>query len=385
MAKVTALTQGLAINNDHEVAINNLLTMSWVTKVFISVAFVRKEGVKKIESKLRSKNSITNMFVGISNGITSKQALSKLLSIGINPYAIDMGTQSNIFHPKVYAVIGEDKATVILGSANLTAGGLSENVEFSSLIELDLTSSDDEIYISSLISPFDGLNNQYPENIFKITNEIQLDELVNQGRLEDESIRKTASITNSKTPSGQSVATPALPIYRRNKKSKSSPTAIIPSSSSTIQQITSSLPTGLVWSSRELKERDLNIPTSSNTNATGSMYFKKGLLKGIDQRHYFKDVIFSSLSWAPDSKNSKRHLLRATADFEIIINGISNGFFNLLLTHNSKMNTKTYNQNNAMTQIHWGKAKTIISKRGLLNKHMSLYYLGNNKYQIEIT
>ncbi len=54
-----------------------------------------------------------------------------------------MGTQSSIFYTKVYAVIGEDKATVILRNANLTASGLSENVEFSSLIELDLTSSDD--------------------------------------------------------------------------------------------------------------------------------------------------------------------------------------------------------------------------------------------------
>ncbi|ENG7531220.1 hypothetical protein ABVE22_000783 [Vibrio cholerae] len=54
-----------------------------------------------------------------------------------------MGTQSSIFHPKVYAIIGEDKATVILWSANLTASGLSEIVEFSSLIELALTSLDD--------------------------------------------------------------------------------------------------------------------------------------------------------------------------------------------------------------------------------------------------
>ncbi|ENG7531221.1 hypothetical protein ABVE22_000784 [Vibrio cholerae] len=73
--------------------------------------------------------------------------------------------------------------------------------------------------------------------MFKITNETQLDEILNQGRLEDESIRKTTTVASSKNSSGQSVVTPALPIYRRN--AKPSPTAIVLSSSSATQQIIS--------------------------------------------------------------------------------------------------------------------------------------------------
>lgn len=382
MAKVAVLTQGLAPNNDHELAISNLLNISWTTKIFISVAFIRKAGVDKIQKELQAKNTMTEIFVGISNGITSKQALTKLLDIGIHPYVIDMGTQSSIFHPKVYAAIGQDSAAVILGSANLTASGLTDNIEISSLIELDLTIHDDSKYISSLIEPFYLLITEHPKNIFQIKTVTELDNLVDQGRLEDENIRKTAPITGSKNKNGQSIAIPTLFIHRRKAKIKKIPKTLITYPS--IDGVAAP-PKGLVWSSKELTKRDLNIFTNSNTNSTGSMYFKKGLLKYIDQRHFFKDIIFSNLTWTPDSEKSKQHLLRSTANFEIIINGISNGFFKLRLTHNSKTETKTYRQNNATTQIHWGEAKNIISKKELLGKHMSLYYLSKNNYQIEIT
>jgi HKD family nuclease len=384
LAKVSALTQGLAINHDHEYAINQLISSPWANDLFISVAFVRESGVSKIETALQAKNNIAQVFVGISNGITSKQGLAKLLAIGVQPYAIDMGTQASLFHPKFYAVIGNQKAIVIVGSANLTASGLSDNVEVSSKVELDLTNQDDSQYVSTLVDPFRNLIGQYPQNVFQITTVDQLDDLVNEGRLEDESIQKKAPVTGTKSPGGRSVAIPALPIHRRKSQAvpHPAPTQIAPANPQNPQV---SPATGLVWSSKQLTERDLCIPTGNNTNPTGSMYFTKGLLNGIDQRRYFKNSVFAGVIWVPDSNPSKSHLLRATANFEIIINGISNGIFDLHLTHNSKTNTKTYDQNNAMTQIHWGVAKSTIAKRGLLKKHMALYHLGGRNYQIAIT
>lgn len=384
MAKVSALTQGLAPNHDHEDAINSLIGSSWAKEIFISVAFVREAGVSKIERALKSQADIAQIFVGISNGITSTQALAKLLAIGVHPYAIDMGTQASIFHPKLYAAIGDQQAVVIVGSANLTASGLSANVEVSSKVELDLTEHCDGQYVSTLTEPFRALIGQHPMNVFQITAEKQLGILVNEGRLEDESIKKSAIITGTKSPGGQSVATPALPIHRKKPKDVSQ-SVFVQTAQSKQNNPQTNPGLGLVWSSKELTERDLSIPTGRNTNPTGSMYLKKGLFEGIDQRHYFKDDVFSGITWTPDASPRKRHLLRASANFEIIINGISNGNYNLKLTHNSNTNTRTYAQNNAMTQIHWGEAKTIISKRGLLGKHMAIYHLADGNYQIEIT
>lgn len=75
---------------------------------------------------------------------------------------------------------------------------------------------------------------------------------------------------------------------------------------------------------------------------------------------------------------------RAEAIFEIIVNGISYGDFKLKLTHDSRTDSKTYKQNNSVTQIHWGGAKNYISREELLGKTMILYHIGGNKYQISV-
>lgn len=387
MATITALTQGLAPNQDHEGKLKQLLQHQWATSFFISVAFVTSSGVGKIATELSAKSNNSEMFIGISNGITSKQALDSLLAIGVLPFVVDMGTQTSIFHPKLYAAIGENEAQVILGSANLTASGLNGNVELSSLVDLVLSEQGDIDYLSSLLTPFRALVGNHPQNVFKITTSTQIADLLLDGRLEDETVRSSAPITGVKSSQSSTAAVPALPIHRGTSQSpKPQNVPRVPVSRAHIANIQSqAAPLGLIWSSKPLSERDLNIPTGNNTNATGSMYFKKGLLQGIDQKHYFKDVVFASVVWIPDPQPSKSHLLRAVANFEIVVNGISNGTYILDLTHNSLTNTATYRQNNAMTQVHWGAAKPIVAQRGLLNKHMSLYHLGGDNYQIEIT
>jgi HKD family nuclease len=387
MARVFALTQGLVPNHDHEHAVSELLCTPNANDFFISVAFVREGGVSKIEPHLRARSDVIQIFVGIANGITSHQALAKLLDAGIYPFLVDMGTQASIFHPKLYAAIGTMTSQVILGSANLTSSGLSNNIEASSLVELDMTNPNDRQYIADLLNPFRALIGNYPNNIFQVTTKNELDILVSEGRLEDESVKKLAPVVGTKSTNAPPVATPAFPIYRRIPKVVPPPpvpvAATPPLAHSLALPVVSAQ--GLVWSSKELSERDLSIPTGSNTNPTGSMYFKKGLLEGIDQRNYFKEIVFAPLIWSPDPRPNKRHLLRSEADFEIIINGISNGVFTLQLTHNSLTDTPTYRQNNAMTQVHWGYARSTIAQRGLLHKHMSLYHLGGSYYQMTIT
>ena len=114
------------------------------------------------------------------------------------------------------------------------------------------------------------------------------------------------------------------------------------------------------------------------------MYFKKGLLLDVDQRHYFRDDVFATVSWHHDSNPSKAHLERAKVNFQIIIDGIDVGTYELKLTHNTRTNTATYRQRNAMTQLHWGEMINIIRDRGLLGKFITLYHQGDDEFQMEI-
>jgi hypothetical protein len=127
----------------------------------------------------------------------------------------------------------------------------------------------------------------------------------------------------------------------------------------------------LVWESEELTRRDLNIPEGVNSNATGSMFWKKGATEDIDQRHFFRDEVFKELEWKIDS--NLPHYERAEADFEIVIKGLNYGRHKLKLSHNTNKNSVAYEQKNSMTSVHWGELKTVVGKTDLLDRFMSLY------------
>ncbi len=375
MAKVNLLLQGLCDNHDHETCVKELLKVEDAQEILISVAFARLRGVIQLKDELSEVKDKINIIIGISNGVTSYQAILELLSIGINPLLVDMGTNKRIYHPKIYARIGEHSANVILGSANLTYSGLNENIEASSVITLDKSNKDDLAFVQRLESTLKNLSDNYPENVFPANDQASIELLRNEGRLEDESIKRVAIVTGHRDQTVVPRVVPSLSVKRRVVPKVVAPVIRIPVVNSAM---------GLVWKSKELTERDLSIPTGENTNATGSMYLKKGLMNGIDQRHYFRDNVFCNLAWQPDDSPSKAHLHRAEANFEIVINGASMGTFILKLTHNTNTASKTYKQNNAMTQIHWGPVSGIIGRRDLLGKFISIYHIGKDNYQLEI-
>jgi hypothetical protein len=331
--------------------------------------------VRQLQTELSATRGKIAMYIGIANGVTSAQALSELLAMGIEPFVVDMGSNVRIYHPKIYASIGPDSAQIIMGSANLTYSGLNENVEASTVMTLDKSDAQDLAFITSVESTLGSLSTDHPFNVFKVKNQADVRLLVDEGRLEDESIKRAAIVTGHRDLGTIPRIIPNFPIKRRAVQAAVAP--VVPS-----------LPTagamGLVWRSKELTERDLSIPSGSNTNPTGSMYLKKGLLDGIDQRHYFRDRVFRDLTWRRDQSLGKMHLERAHAQFEIVIDGISMGVFLLRITHNTDTNSTTYNQNNAMTQIHWGDARTLVGRRDLLGKFLTLYNVNMGVYQIEI-
>ena len=121
----------------------------------------------------------------------------------------------------------------------------------------------------------------------------------------------------------------------------------------------------LVWQSNPLSRRHLNLPSGSNTNPTGSMFFSKGTMDEIDQRHYFRDDVFSELSWKQDFIHP--HYERAVANFRIVIRNVDCGTFMLQVSHNTRTDSVSYLQNNSMTQLHWGHARESYSQGRALN------------------
>jgi hypothetical protein len=372
MAKPSFLFQGVRRNNDHETAIRSIFSISDLSQVILSVAYVRETGVLQLENLLKKHASITTIFAGIRNGTTSAQGLLSLRACGVKLFVVDTGSISPIFHPKVYFALSKKAGIVITGSANLTTYGLSFNIEASTVLTLDRSDTVDEYYLNDLLSGFSSLQNDFPGYVTEIRAKREIAQLLEEGRIEDERITTRLPSNRIKESSERDkLKRIQLFVKKPDFIRKTKPKKKIIKKAIADRFLPGALE--LVWTSKGLTERDLNIPTGKNTNATGSMLFKKGQLDEIDQRTYFRQDVFSGLTWRNDTRSILSHLERAEANFEIMVKGINYGVFRLKLTHNSRTNTEAYRQLNAMTQIHWGEVKSIVAQRDLLERELRLY------------
>jgi len=102
----------------------------------IAVAFAKNSGVLRIKDsleKFREREGKVNVYVGVDLGGTSYEALTALL-LHTDSLNVVHSENGQTFHPKIYQFVGEEKGVVVIGSHNLTAGGLWTNFESSVLI-----------------------------------------------------------------------------------------------------------------------------------------------------------------------------------------------------------------------------------------------------------
>ena len=267
-------------------------------------------------------------------------------------------------------------AHVILGSANLTYSGLNQNIEASSYIKLDREQQADEEYLQKLISTIKELPSTYPDHVFQIKTVRQAVELLKEGRLEDE--RLTRLPTTNKTQDNRERDT-LKPIPTHGKETRPPRKGVKKRSSKKTSNTAM-----LVWESKPLTERSLNIPQGTTTNITGDMNLGQGLVENLDFQHYFRNEVFSELAWNTDPNSGYPHLERSSINAELIIKNISYGVYILEVTHDPRTDTKSYVQRNVMTKIKWGDARTLVAKRDLLDRTLSLYKRGAMDFVIVI-
>lgn len=347
-------------------------------------AFASQAGVNGLSKHIAAAKKhlkIITIVTGVDQKGTSQEALEALLNLKINAFVFYQPSYT-IFHPKIYFFEGVDKSELIIGSSNLTSQGLFTNVEASLLISIDNSVEADRKVVEQLKDYFIGIFDFTDPNLKKLSKKIIAD-LVKAKVVPTEAERKAAQdkaekAERTETENIISKIFPKRALAKIPTEFRGSPKPKATDESETVERIVvKSKPPKLVWESGPLTERDLNIPKGSNTNNTGSMLIKKGLLKNIDQRHYFRDTVFATLNWVRDTKPNTAHYERAIAKFRIIVEGMDFGIFELRLSHNTKTDTTSYKDKNSMTSISWGAAKKIIAKEELIGKSANLYK--NNK------
>ena len=257
------LFQGVTRDN-HLAAVRQILAIPNPERVIISVAFMNEGGLSVLNDALAPVAARTTILAGIRNGITSAQGLQKSLEIGCSTYAVDTGSRIVIFHPKIYFSRNNNEARLIVGSANLSIGGLNSNIEASLLLTMELADPDNAALVTELEGKIDGMIAEYDEHVFPVPDDELIQQLLDSGRVVDE------SLIRAPTPAGSSRNRDLDTISRMKLKTRRIarprverfPTAPAPAAAPVRER------PNMVWESGPLTRRPLTIPTARKTNPT---------------------------------------------------------------------------------------------------------------------
>jgi HKD family nuclease len=375
-----------------------------VERAIVSVAFVSQNGVDHIEHLLKAHADKITVYAGIRNEITSAQALKRLLEIGASLYAVDTGTRMLLFHPKLYYVRAGATAKLCVGSANLTLGGLNNNIEASVLIKLSVNDADDLAFVTALEATFDGLTVEHPENVFLVVVEAMVNGLLDAGRLIDEAAAPPPRMA-TKAKAGSTDSTPRmkmLPKVIRGKAKAKGPTAPAPVQVQVpvpVPPVKAAVPAAvspgnvagasttvapnleLVWESKPLSRRSLGIPTGANSNPTGSTTLGTGTFDDIDRVSYFRDGLFGYQAWTLNGT-----IETADQQFDLVIKGVLVGTFWLTLRHSLTRAAAAAADHNSPTSLSWNDARLLVAREDLLGRTMRIWRsnVDSTKFQVEI-
>jgi len=131
----------------------SLLSESWAKEFTAVTAWAKVSGLARIQDALRSfaaRGGTSEIIVGIDEGGATVEGLQLALKLFDKVWVFhDPGART--FHPKLYVTRGAKKASVIVGSSNLTKGGLFTNFEASVRVDLEMQlSSSDRAFLADV-------------------------------------------------------------------------------------------------------------------------------------------------------------------------------------------------------------------------------------------
>lgn len=134
-------------------AVNEALAWNDATEAWFAVAWAKRSGLTRIETQvraLRGRRKRVRALIGIDQHGATEEGLHLALELFSEVRVYHDASPKRTFHPKFYVIEAPDRASVILGSGNLTAGGLYENYEVALGVNLNLSDDGDGRFLEDL-------------------------------------------------------------------------------------------------------------------------------------------------------------------------------------------------------------------------------------------
>jgi hypothetical protein len=356
-------------------------------RAWIATAWGKQSGLSRLAADIetfRKRGGYIEAIVGVDEGGATVEGLKLVEQLFDAAYVFhDPGART--FHPKIYAVQNDASAVAIVGSGNLTRGGLYTNYEGSVAGELDLTDPTDAAYLDSVRAYYDRI--AALNDVCKPLDPQAIEDLINDPSVIVVSEKRANKQRQARRGRGKSgmfggkavpdlAGAPPPSIEPLPAEEEDDDAVVVDSGDDGTDTTTGAGATGTtgtgqpparqvparlatarpsLWWSKELTTSDAHRkpPTSHQRNYVALS--KAG--HNIDWRTWFRTTLFSSLPWTQEPMRNGKTKEVTIVPFEVFINGKHTGQYNVLVDHAP---TRIAGQNNTPTYLNWSSLLPVI-------------------------
>lgn len=166
---------GQPFTDEHEAGnvLRNALTRADAEHFLAITAWAKASGLRRLGSSIENFNyngGHSVIVLGVDEGGATREGLGFAHELFHEAYVFhDRGSRT--FHPKLYMVEGNSWATIVVGSSNVTMGGLYTNYEVSLAVHLEQGDADYVHLIDEVHEYYRKLGN-HPEAFQQLTEEV---------------------------------------------------------------------------------------------------------------------------------------------------------------------------------------------------------------------
>jgi hypothetical protein len=374
--------------------IENVCADRALTRLDFAVAWIKRAGIQGVRPALddfRGRGGFIRGVVGISLGGTSRQAL--ILARDLCDELFVFHEPGRTFHAKVYMGLGEKRARALVGSNNLTIGGLALNYEAAVVSDLDIEDPVDRVYVDSVTGFIDGLigevelchlataefmakllaDRRYPlldEDAVAPSGEDPVEGSRSRDRAELEGEALFGVARRPKRP----VRIPALPSGRggsRGRRRTATGTGGVPT-----RRVVTGDPVVKRWF-KKLPAADAQQLTGKSRPSNTMTLVDAG--HPIDRNTYFRYVFFASETWSATTTRGGRPREVAMIQADIEVDSTSVGTYELEVRH-----TPGYasSQGNRVTELGWRGFGAYLRENPLVGRTAVLERFRSGRYRV---
>jgi len=331
------------------------------------------------------------VLVGVDEGGATVEGLEIAIDLFDTAHVFhDPGGRT--FHPKIYVVEGAVRATAIVGSGNLTRGGLFTNYEGAVVADLDLGVDDDARYLSEIRAYYDRL--MAVDGACKLLTVGLIDDLK-----EDPKIVVTSEAKQNRGGRGRAsgksklfgeaavkglLGAPPLPAGGAVEEDGDAGDDFAVG----VQQVPGGATLATAggpeaqpelrwWKKLTISDAHRKPPPSHQRNyvALTKAQFD------IDWRTWFRDELLGELNWSTEPMSSGQSKEVTVVRFAVYVDGKHLGDRNLRFDHAPH---RIAGQNNAPTYLNWSSMLTIIESKDFTGWWLELAKLGDGTYRLQL-